>query len=211
MPSDSPRASSELLGTTFHSLWRGWQDETAIPTPLSVPSGPIFRASWIMASMGRKTTGSRYAVSASRYFVAACAVLSLAGCGTMTGAQQSCESTFGLAAPKQVRCTGSVETVSGSPSLSVIEVGDDIDGAFLLETTITVGHGTARASVTDTDDELVGGEVSPDEPLKINAVVYPEPAAGADEDTEEVEVQLEIKEGEELKDLRYEATLVEQD
>jgi hypothetical protein len=154
-------------------------------------------------------TRSRYAGSALRCFVAGCAALSLAGCGTMTGAQQSCESTLGLAEPDKVRCTGSVETVSGSPSLSVIEIGEDLDGALLLETTITVGSGTAKASVTDIDDELVGGEVSPGEPLKISAVVYPD--AGADEDTVEVEVQLEIKEGEEVKDLRYEATLVEQD
>ena len=167
--------------------------------------------SGVMASMGRRMTRSRYAGSALRCFVAGCAVFSLAGCGTMTGAQQSCESTLGLAEPDKVRCTGSVETVSGSPSLSVIEIGDDIDGAFLLETSIKVGRGTAKASVTDIDDELVGGEVSPGEPLEISAVVYPEPAAGADEDTEEVEVQLEIKEGEEVKALRYEAKLVEQD
>ena len=62
----------------------------------------------------------------------------------MTGAQRSCESTFGLTEPKEVSCTGSVETLSGSPPLSVIEIG---------------------------------------------AVVYQEPAAGADEDTEEVEVR----------------------
>ena len=67
------------------------------------------------------------------------------------------------------------------------------------------------ASVTDIDDQRVGGEVSPGDPLHIGAVVYPEPAAGADEDTEEVEVQLEVKEGEEVKDLGYEAMLVEQD
>jgi hypothetical protein len=101
--------------------------------------------------------------------------------------------------------------VSGSPPLSVIEIGDDLDGAFSLETTITVGRGRAEASVTDIDDQRVGGEVSPAEPLEIGAVVYPEPAAGADEDTEEVEVQLEVKEGEEVKDLSYRATLVERD
>ncbi len=146
-----------------------------------------------------------------RCFVAALAAVSLAGCGTMSGAQQSCESTLGLTAPDKVDCTGSVETVSGSPSLGVVEIGEDLDGAFLLETTITVGRGTAKASVTDVDDERVGGEVSPGEPLEIRAVVYPEPAAGADEDEEEVEVQLKVVEGQEVKDLRYEATLVEQD
>jgi hypothetical protein len=165
-----------------------------------------------MASMGRKLPRvPRYARSALRRVVAGCAVISLAGCGTMSGAQQSCESTFGLTEPKKISCTGSVETVSGSPLLSVIEIGDDLDGAFSLETTITVGRGRAEASVTDIDDQRVGGEVSPAEPLEISAVVYPEPAAGADEDTEEVEVQLEVKEGEEVKDLSYRATLVERD
>ena len=57
----------------------------------------------------------------------------------------------------------------------------------------------------------MGGEVYPGEPLEISAVVYPESAAGTEEDEEEVEVQLEIPEGKEVEDLRYEATLVEQD
>jgi hypothetical protein len=137
--------------------------------------------------------------------------ISLAGCGTLSGAEHRCESTLGLVAPEKVSCNGRVETVSGSPSLSVIEIGEDLDGAFSLETTIAVGRGTAEASVTDIDDEVVGGKVSPGEPLQIGAVVYPEPAAGEGEDTEEVEVQLEVEEGEEVKDLRYEATLVERD
>ena len=141
-----------------------------------------------MADMVRKATKPRFAGSALRCVVAGCAVLLLVGCGTMTGAQQSCESTFGMLEAKKVSCTGSVETVSGSPSLSVIEISDDLDGAFSLQTTITVGRGTAEASVTDIDDQRVGGEVSPGELLEIGAVVYPEPAAGADEDTEEIEV-----------------------
>jgi len=144
-------------------------------------------------------------------FVSGCAVLLFAGCGTMTGAEHSCESNLGIAAAEKVSCTGSVETVSGSPSLSVIEIGEDLDGAYQLEVTIAVGRGMSKAHVTDVDDKQVGGEVSPGEPLEIGAVVYPEPAAGADEDGEEVEVQLEIEEGKEVEDLRYEATLVEQD
>jgi hypothetical protein len=161
--------------------------------------------------MGRTMSSARVTRSALRCLVAGCAAVSLAGCGTLSGAEHDCESTLGLLDKKKVSCTGSVERVSGSPPLSVIEVGDDIDGAFLLETSITVASGTAKASLTDIDDERVGGEVSPGETLDIRAVVYPEPAAGADEDTEEVEVQLEVKEGEEVKDLRYKATLVEQD
>ena len=164
-----------------------------------------------MADKVLKATRPRFAGSALRSFAACCTAISLAGCGTMTGAQQSCESTFGMLEEKKVRCTGSVETVSGSPSLSVIEIGDDLDGAFSLETSMTVGRGKAEASVTDIEDQRVGGKVSPGEPLEIGAAVYPEPAAGADEDTEEVEVQLEVKEGEKVRDLRYEATLTERD
>jgi hypothetical protein len=154
---------------------------------------------------------TRIARSVSRGFVAGCVVLSLVGCSTMTGAEQRCESTLGITAPEKVSCTGSVERISGSPSLSVIEISEDLDGAYRLEATIAVGRGTSKAHVTDVDDERVGGEVSPGEPLEIGAVVYPEPAAGADEDGEQVEVQLEVEEGKEVEDLRYEATLVERD
>lgn len=168
-------------------------------------------APWIMADVVRKTTRPRLAGSALRCFLVGCTVISLVGCGTLSGAEHSCKSTLGLAAPEKVNCTGSVETVSGSPPLSVIDISENLDGAYSLETTITVGSGTAKASVTDIDDKRVGGEVSPGEPLEISAVVYPEPAAGADEDTEEVQVQLKIKEGEEVKDLSYKATLVERD
>ena len=165
-----------------------------------------------MASMARNMTRPDFAVSALRCFVAGYAVLSLVGCtsGTLTGAQQSCESSFGLTEAKKVSCAGSVDTVSGSPSLSVIEIGEDLDGAYRLKTTITIGSGTAKASVTDVDDHKVEGEVSPGDPLKISAVVYPEPAAGAEEDEEEVEVHLKVEEGKEIRDLRFEATLVKQ-
>jgi hypothetical protein len=140
-------------------------------------------------------------------FVAGCATLALVGCtgGTLIGSQHSCSSNFGLLDAKKVSCTGSVQTVRGSPSLSVIEIGDHLDGAFELETTIMVGRGTARAFVTDIDDERVGGEVSPGEPRQLVAVVYPEEGT---EDEETVEVQLEVAEGEEVGSLRYEATLI---
>ena len=163
-----------------------------------------------MAGMVRKMIRARVTRSVSRGFVAGCVVLSLVGCGTLTGAEHRCESTFGITAPKKVSCTGSVEKISGSPSLSVIEISEDLDGAYRLEATIAVGRGTSKAHVTDVEDERVGGEVSPGEPLEIGAVVYPEPSTGADEDGEQVEVQLEVEEGKEVEDLRYEATLVEQ-
>ncbi len=145
-------------------------------------------------------------------FVACCAALILIGCtaGTLTGVRQSCSSNFGLVDAKEISCTGSVGTVRGSPSLSVIEIGEQLDGAFELETTITVGRGTAKAYVTDIDDERVGGEVSPGDPLRIVSVVYPEEGAGT-EDEETVDVQLEVAEGGVVRDLRYEATLAARD
>ncbi len=136
--------------------------------------------------------------------------LSLAGCtsGTLSGMQQSCRSNFGLLEAKKVSCSGSVDTVRGSPSLGVIEIGEELNGAFLLETTIKARRGTAKAHVVDVDDKRVGGEISSGDPLRIVAVVYPEEVGGTDDEEEEVEVQLEVAEGEEVRDLQYEATLV---
>jgi hypothetical protein len=160
----------------------------------------------------RRTTRPGFTKMVLWGFVAGCAALALVGCkggGTLYGGEQSCRSNFGLLDPKKVSCTGSVDTVGGSPGLRVIETGGDLTGAYRLEVTIEVGHGTAKAHVTDIDDKQVGGEVSPGDPLRIVAVVYPQQVPGT-EDEEEVEVDLEVVEGKELRDLRYEATLVEQ-
>jgi hypothetical protein len=160
----------------------------------------------------RRTTAPRFARIVLWGFVAGCAALALVGCegGTLSGGEQRCSSNLGLFDPKKVRCSGSVDTVRGSPWLSVIETSGDLNGAYRLEVTIEVGQGTAKAHVTDIDDKQVGGEVSPGDPLRIVAVVYPEEVAGT-EDEEKVDVDLEVAEGEELRDLSYEATLVEQD
>ena len=162
--------------------------------------------------MGRMRSRPKFAQLALWVLVAGCATLALVGCtaGTLTGGQHSCSSNFGLLDAKKVSCTGSVRTVRGSPSLSVIEIGEQLDGAFELETTIMVGRGTTKAYVTDIEDDRVGGEVSPGEPLRLVAVVYPEEGAGT-EDEETVDVQLEVAEGEEVGGLRYEATLAARD
>jgi hypothetical protein len=165
-----------------------------------------------MADMGPRVMRPTFAGLALRYFLAGCVVFSLVGCtsGTLGGMQKRCESTFGLLESKKVSCTGSVDTVSGSPSLSIIEIGENLNGAFRLETTITVGRGKAKAHVTDIDDKQVGGEVSPGDPLQIVTEVYPEEVPGS-EDEEKVEVQLKVAEGKVVGGLRYEATLVAQD
>jgi hypothetical protein len=141
--------------------------------------------------------------------VAGCvALVSLVGCtsGTLSGTQQSCESTFGVLEAKKVSC--SVDTVRGSPSLSVIEIGEELNGPFLLETSIRARRGTAKAHVVDVDDKQVGGEISPGDPLRIAAVVYPEEVGGTDEEEGEVEVRLEVAGGEEVRDLQYGVTLI---
>jgi hypothetical protein len=165
-----------------------------------------------MANMGREVTRPEFAGSVLRYFLAGCGALLLAGCtsGTLSGIQQGCESTFGLLESKKVSCEGSVDTVSGSPSLSVIEIGENLNGAFSLETTITVDRGKAKAHVTDIDDKQVGGEVSPGDPLRIVTEVYPEDVPGS-EDEEKVDLRLRVAEGQEAGGLRYKATLVAQD
>jgi hypothetical protein len=138
------------------------------------------------------------------------ALFLLSGCtsGTLSGMQHSCQSNLGVLDANKVSCSGSVDTVRGSPSLSVIEVGEDLDGAFRLEASLEVGQGTAKAYVVEVDDKRVGGEVSPGNPLQIVAVVYPEQVGGADDEGAKVDVQLEVAEGEEVRDLQYEATLV---
>jgi hypothetical protein len=134
------------------------------------------------------------------------------GCtsGTLGGMQQRCEATFGLLESKKVSCTGSVDTVSGWPSLSIIEIDEDLNGTFELETTVTVERGEAKAHVTDVDDKQVGGEVSPGDPLRIVTQVYPEEAPGS-EDEEKVDLQIKVAEGEEIRGLRYEATMIAED
>jgi hypothetical protein len=124
--------------------------------------------------------------------------------------QQRCEATFGLLESKKVSCTGSVDTVSGSPSLSIIEIDENLNGAFELETTVSVERGEAKVLVTDIDDKQVGGEVSPGDPLRIVTQVYPEEVPGS-EDEEKVDLQIKVAEGEELGGLRYKATMIAQD
>ena len=136
---------------------------------------------------------------------ASCLLL-LAGCtsGTITGSEQSCKSSGGFFADKQVACTGSVAGVRGEPSLGIIDTDEELSGTYKLDATITVGKGTAEAYVSTAEGEQAGGKVSPDEPLRISAVV------GLDEDDDEVSVNLKVL-GKEVKDLRYEATLLPQD
>ncbi|HEX6709468.1 MAG TPA: hypothetical protein VF068_03980 [Rubrobacter sp.] len=129
-------------------------------------------------------------------------MLLLAGCksGTITGSQQACKSTGGLFADKRVACTGTVANVRGEPSLGIIDTDEELSGTYKLDATITVGKGTTKVSTAEGGQ--AGGKVSPDEPLRISALV------SLDED--EVSVNLKVP-GKEVRDLRYEATLLPQD
>ena len=133
------------------------------------------------------------------------ALLMLVGCasGTITGQDQTCRSSGGLYAVEEISCTGSVVSVRGSPNLAIVEADEELDGSYRFDATIAVAKGTARASVTAADGEQIGGEVTPETPLQITAVIEPG-------DEEEIDVALKVA-GNEVGDLCYEATLVRQD
>ena len=138
--------------------------------------------------------------------VAGCwALLMLTGCesGTITGQEQTCRSSGGLFAVEEISCNGSVDGVRGSPHLTIVEADEELEGSYRLDATIAVARGTARANVTAADGEQVGGEVTPETPLQITAVVEPV-------DEEEIDLALKVA-GKVVRDLRYEATLIRQD
>ena len=148
--------------------------------------------------------GERAFWSVKGVFAGCWVLLLLAGCesGTITGQEQKCRSSGGLFAAEEISCTGSVVSVRGSPHLTIVEADEELDGSYRLDATIAVAKGTARAKVTAADGEQVGGEVTPETPLRITAAIEP---VG-----EEIDVTVKVV-GREVGDLRYEATLVRQD
>jgi len=89
-------------------------------------------------------------------------------------------------------------SVRGSPDLNIVEADEELDGSYRLDATIGVAKGTAKANVT-----AAGGEVTPETPLQITALREPV-------DEEVIDAALKVA-GKEVRDLRYEATLVRQD
>jgi hypothetical protein len=136
--------------------------------------------------------------------VVVCALV-LAGCksGTTTDLEQSCKSEGNLLAGRKVACTGSAATVRGEPSVGIIDADGDLSGNYRLDATIKVGKGEAKAYVSAADGGKQGGKVSPGNPLRIGTAV------GLDEDDEDVSANLKIL-GQEVRDLRYEATVAPQ-
>jgi len=55
--------------------------------------------------------------------------------------------------------------------LTIVEADEELDGNYRLDATIAVAQGTARANITAADGEQVGGEVTPEAPLQITAVI----------------------------------------
>ena len=89
----------------------------------------------------------------------------------------------------------------GEPSLGIIDTDQDLSGNYKLDTTISVKKGRAKAYVDMAGGGREGGEVSPDEPLRVGAVV------ALDEDDEDVSLDLKVL-GKEVRGLRYEATVL---
>lgn len=132
--------------------------------------------------------------------------LALAGCssGTLTGVEQSCESSGGLLSTDRISCSGSAGSAKGSPSLDIIDTDGDLAGTYRLQASISIGEGTSKANVLAADGERTGGTVSPGKPLRLDVSV------SLDEDDDEVSLDLKTG-GKQVRDLVYEATLVPQD
>lgn len=132
--------------------------------------------------------------------------LMLVGCesGTLTNTQQSCQSSGGFLQDQKMSCTGSAGTVKGSPSLSIAGVDEEFSGTYKLDATVEVGEGTVRATVTNADGDEVGGEITPDEPLRISETVE------LSETDEELNLSLKVPEGQQATDLSYESRLTPQ-
>lgn len=163
--------------------------------------GSTISVYWIAMILGTRAAWTVEGVLAAGCWV----ILMLAGCesGIITGQEQTCRSSGGLLAVEKISCTGSVDSVRGSPHLTIVEADEALDGGYRLDATITVAQGTAKANVTEAAGEQVGGEVAPGSPLQITTVVEPV-------DEEEIDVALRVA-GKEVRDLGYEATLVRQD
>jgi len=138
--------------------------------------------------------------------VAAVLMISLlaTGCLTLTDHNQSCTSSGGLLGPSEFSCSGTAETVKGEGPLT-FDGEDDADPDYRMDLTASVESGTMDVFASTADGGREGGEVSPGNPVRIQAVV-----PSSDED---VSVNLAVKGGEEAEvgGLAYEATFTATD
>lgn len=129
-------------------------------------------------------------------------LLLAAGCLSLTGHSQSCTTSGGLLGPSRFSCTGTAEAVTGEGPLT-FDGEDDNDPSYRMDLTASVEEGTMDVFASTVDGDQEGGEVSPGDPIRIQAVV-----SSSDED---VSVTLAVKGGEEaeVRGLGYEADFVE--
>lgn len=137
---------------------------------------------------------------------ALCAAVALlsAGCLTLTNHSQSCRSSGGLLDASEFSCTGTAQTVKGEGSLT-FDGEDDSDPDYRMDLNASVEGGRMDLFANTVDGEREGGEVSPGNPIRIEAVV-----PSSDED---VSVTVRVKGGEEaeVRGLSYEANFTEVD
>ena len=129
-------------------------------------------------------------------------VLLATGCLSLTNHSQSCTSSESLLGPTEFSCSGTAETVKGEGPLS-FDGEDDGDPDYRMDLTLSVERGSMDVFASTADGGRKGGEVSPQGPLRIQAVV-----PSSDED---VSVDLAVKGGEEatVGGLAYEAKFTE--
>lgn len=132
----------------------------------------------------------------------AAVILLATGCLTLTNHSQSCTSSGGLLGPSEFSCSGTAGTVKGEGPLS-FNGEDDGDPDYRMNLTASVESGTMDVFASTTGGGREGGEVSPGNPVRIEAVV-----PSSDED---VSVNLSVKGGEEaeVRGFEYEADFTE--
>ncbi len=130
-------------------------------------------------------------------------VLLSGGCLSLTNHSQSCMSSGGvLGGSSEFSCSGTAGTVKGEGPLS-FDGEDDSDPDYRMDLTASVESGRMDIYADTVDGGREGGEVSPGNPIRIEAVV-----PSSDED---VSVTLSVKGGEEAEvgGFRYEANFTE--
>ena len=140
------------------------------------------------------------------FTAAACVavVLLATGCLSLTNHSQSCTSSGGVLSSSEFSCSGTAGTVQGEGPLS-FDGEDDSDPDYRMDLTASVESGRVDVYADTVDGGREGGEVSPGNPIRIEAVV-----PSSDED---VSVTLSVKGGEEaeVRGLSYEASFTEAD
>ena len=143
----------------------------------------------------------------TRWFTAAACVavvLLAAGCLSLTNHNRSCRSSGGVLRSSEFSCSGTAGTVQGEGPLS-FDGEDDSDPDYRMDLTASVESGRMDIYADTVDGGREGGEVSPGNPVRIEAVV-----PSSDED---VSVTLSVKGGEEAEvgGFRYAASFTEAD